>query len=128
MQQHYTQTTTRQYVLSYSGIHTEIQRLPLSVWDSLSHTHSLMPSVSISTVHAMSRDRASCTVNVSAVQMINVTRSTIPNVARVPLSSRLTFCVQLTPGLQVKIAAPSCSSPPTHNLLCVHWDIRPGRS
>lgn len=102
--------------------------LPPILYHTLTHTQKSTPSVRIRTVHAMSRDRASCTVNVSAVQMINVTRFTFPNVARIPLSSRFTFCVELTPGPQVKIAAPPCSSLPSHSPLCLRWDIRPGRN
>ncbi len=113
----------RHTVLTHANTHSCTTECPLSLSDShrntpflslpliLTHTHTHTPSVSIWTVHAMSRDRASCTVNVSAVQMINVTRFTFPNVAQIPLSSRFTFCVELTPGLQVKIAAPPCSSP-----------------
>ncbi|KAA8582443.1 hypothetical protein FQN60_006114 [Etheostoma spectabile] len=44
--------------------------------------------------------------------MINVTRSTFPNVAQIPFSSRLTFCVERTPGLQVwKSYRVSCTEP-----------------
>lgn len=116
----YTQTQfTLQYVLSYSQIHTgTYYALPL-----FAHTHA--HTVSIWTAHAMSRDRASCTVNVSAVQMINVTWFTFPNVAQIPLSSCFTFCVEFTPGLQVKIATPPCSSLLSHNLPCLRWDFRP---
>lgn len=65
----------------------------------------------------MSRDQASCTVNVSAVQMINVSQFTFPSVAQIPLSSRLISCAELTPGLQVKIAALACFSLPSHPVL-----------
>ena len=123
-----THTDTLQHVLSSL---TQKYTVPfLSLPPILYHTHTQKstPSVRIRTVHAMSRDRASCTVNVSAVQMINVTRFTFPNVAQIPLSSRFTFCVELTPGPQVKIAAPPCSSLPAHSPLRLHWDIRPAQN
>lgn len=110
-----TPTIALQHVLAYSQIHKETQRaLPLC---SEPHTSAHVPSVSIWTVHAMSRDQASCTVNVSAVQMINVSQFTFPSVAQIPLSSRLIFCAELTPGLQVKIAALACFSLPSHHVL-----------
>lgn len=129
----YTQTTTLQDVLSYSQIHTEIQNaLPLFACDSLSfshtqtHTHAHTHSCPLSVfqkymqcpeteLHAQLMSLLSRWLTLADSHSQMLPEFPLPPPLPLPLPRpRLTFCVELTPGLQVKIAAPS-SSP-----FCLH--------